>query len=320
MQEYFTDDREQPELWHLLTPADLTAEDGTLPRTPPLVWGAVLASRGIPYRLEQGQQRDCLLVPDDRLRDALGELRLYEQYNRPRALPRSEPAPLPDTILSTLSVLILLAAFHNLVRADAVLLHGALPDWLQLGMAQSDKIRAGEWWRVITALTLHADLPHLLGNLGIGGMFVFLLCREVGAGLSWSLVLGAGAAGNSLNAWLHAAAYSSVGASTAVFGAVGALAAISAMRYHQQLQQRWPLPVAAALALLVLLGSEGAHTDLGGHLFGFLAGLTLGGLAELLLFRFGCPGPYLQRLLICCNILVVTVAWWYALHSVSLLP
>lgn len=320
MQEDFNDDNEQPESWHLLTPADLPAEDGTLPRTASLVWGAVLASRNIPYRLEQDHQRFYLLVPDSRRPDALWELQLYEKYNRARPLPRSETGPLADTILSTLSVLILLAGFHNLVHADRLLLHGTLPDWLQLGMAQSDKIRAGEWWRVITALTLHADLPHLLGNLGIGGMFVFLLCCEVGAGLSWSLVLGAGAIGNVLNAWLHADGYRSVGASTAVFGAVGALAAISAVRYHRQLQQRWPLPVAAALALLVLLGSEGAHTDLGAHLFGFLAGLVLGVLTELLLSRYGNPGPYLKRLLVFCNILVVTAAWWFALHSVSLLP
>src|SRR2546422_5158304 len=25
-------------------------------------------------------------------------------------------------------------------------------------------IVAGEWWRTVTALTLHADVPHLLGN------------------------------------------------------------------------------------------------------------------------------------------------------------
>ncbi|MCE1226661.1 MAG: hypothetical protein LWW87_09280 [Geobacteraceae bacterium] len=49
----------------------------------------------------------------------------------------------------------------------------------------------------MTALTLHADLQHLLGNLTIGGLFVFLLCRETGTGLSWFLLLAAGGLGQS---------------------------------------------------------------------------------------------------------------------------
>src|SRR6185369_4433376 len=110
--------------------------------------------------------------------------------------------------------------------------------------------------------TLHADLTHLLSNVTIGGIFIILLCRELGSGLAWSLLLGSGALGNLVNALVQAPTHRSVGASTAVFGAVGILAAISMVRYRHHLQRRWFIPVAAGLALLAILGTEGKNTDL----------------------------------------------------------
>ena len=142
-----------------------------------------------------------------------------------------------------------------------------------------------------------------------------LLCRELGSGLAWSLLLAAGALGNLVNAFVQRSSHSSLGASTAVFGAVGILAAISLVRYREQLRQRWPLPVASALALLAVLGTEGRNTDLGAHLFGFVYGVCLGLIAEYLIGRHGRPGRLLNALLalLCCGI--VATAWVLALTS-----
>ena len=45
---------------------------------------------------------------------------------------------------------------------------------------------------------------------------------------------------------------------------------------YMKMSRRWYLPLAAALALLALLGSGGENTDLGAHLLGFATGILLG--------------------------------------------
>lgn len=278
------------------------------------VWAVVLASKGIPYRLEPEQGHWRLLVPDELLALAIHEIVLYEDENRnwPPLPPPHQP--LDASIYTTLSILILLAAFHNLVRSDLLTVSGRYPDWFSIGMMQSAKILDGEWWRLVTSLTLHADLQHLLGNLCIGGVFVVLLCRELGSGLGWTLLLGAGLLGNLANGYLQPATHNSIGASTAVFGVVGILAGLSVRRYRQLKKRRWAVPVAAALSLLVLIGSEGKNTDVGAHFFGLLAGLLLGLLTEVLISRYGYPGRCLRFLLAVFSCLLVVTAWWCALQ------
>lgn len=277
------------------------------------LWALVLASQNIPYLLENNQPAWRLLVPEERQADALAEIRTFEEQNW--NWPASAPSPHPhaENLLATLSVLVLLAIFHNLVQSGMLVVNGAPPDWLQLGMVQSGRIKDGEWWRLVTALTLHGDLQHLLGNLCIGGIFIILLCRQLGSGLAWTMLLGAGIIGNSANVMLQPATHNSVGASTAVFGAIGILAAISMVRYRHHPLRRWSLPVAAALALLAILGTEGKNTDLGAHFFGFLAGSVLGVVVECLSIRYGYPGRRLNLLLALVSVAVVATAWWYAL-------
>jgi len=278
------------------------------------LWALVLEARSVPCRLERDGRDWCLLVPANHLDRAREELRLFEEENRewPPAPPPARP--LAENTLSTLSTLVLLATFHNLTQLDVTLPVFSQPDWVGLGNAQAAKILDGQWWRLVTALTLHADSLHLVSNLAIGGIFVVFLCHELGSGLAWSLLLGAGALGNLANAYAQSPNHSSVGASTAVFGAVGILAALTLVRYRQRLQRRWPLPVASALALLALLGTEGKNTDLGAHLFGFLFGVGLGLMTEYLLGRYGRPGRLLNALLALLSAVVVVAAWWAALE------
>jgi len=71
--------------------------------------------------------------------------------------------------------------------------------------------------------------------------------------------------------------------------------------------------VAAALALLAILGTEGKNTDLGAHLFGFVYGSFLGLITEYLIGRRGAPGPVLNALLAVLSVAVVVGAWWMAI-------
>lgn len=277
-------------------------------------WALVLDSRSIPCVLSACDEGWCLRVPHEEYDRALIELRSYVSENDHWPPPPPATRPLFENTLATLSVLILLATFHNITRMDSLLPGVYLPDWAAIGSAQAEKILEGQWWRTVTALTLHADWAHLSSNLGIGGIFVIFLCRELGSGLAWSLLLSAGILGNLVNAYAQGNGHNSVGASTAVFGAVGILAALSLIRYRHRLQRRWPLPVAGALALLAILGTEGKQTDLGAHLFGFVYGGFLGLITEYLTGRHGRPGPLLNGLLAFLSIATVAGAWWAALQ------
>jgi rhomboid protease GluP len=309
---------EPEEEWSAI-PVDRVDQGGTggLSERRARLWALVLEARYIENRVEPGETGWQLLVPSPSLDAACTELRQFVEENRnwPPLLPPVRP--MIENTLPTLSILILLATFHNITGLDITLLDRHPVDWIEIGNAHASQILSGEWWRLVTALTLHANWLHLLSNLAIGGVFVVYLCRDLGSGLAWSLLLGSGVLGNLANAYVQLPSHSSVGSSTAVFGAVGILGALSMMRYRHHLRRRWPVPIAAALSLLALLGTEGKQTDLGAHLFGFLFGFALGLLAECLVGYFGRPGRLVNALLALSSACVVLGAWWAALRFAS---
>jgi len=305
-----------PDLW-LPLPADSGIATDILTAQNARLWALVLEARYVPVRVEQNSAGWRVLVPASAFARALREVRLFEQENSNWPPPPPPARPLEENTLSTLSVLLLLAIFHNLTRFGVTLPGHASPDWFDLGNANAAAILDGQWWRAVTALTLHADVSHLAGNLAIGGFIAVLLCRELGAGLSWALLLGSGILGNLTNAYFQLPAHRSVGASTAVFGAVGIFAALSAMRYVHHPNRRGVIPAAAGLALLAALGTEGEHTDLGAHLFGFLWGIGFGIAAEFRLATNGRPGRMVNALLALASALIVIVAWWMAFTAGS---
>ncbi len=277
------------------------------------LWALVLHARAIPSEVHTTETGCQLCVPPAQFALAIHELQQFTAENRNWPPPATPARVLAENTLATLSILILLATFHNLTLLDISLNSRNTINWLTIGAAQAEQIRNGEWWRLITALTLHANLPHLLSNLTIGGFIILCLCRELGAGLAWSLLLTSGISGNLINAYLQPAHHSSVGASTIVFGAVGLLAALNFIRSHTRWTKRWGLPLAGAMALLAALGTEGERTDLGAHLFGCLAGLGLGIITAWLIERYGQPSRGFSAFLAMLSAIAVIAAWWLAL-------
>jgi len=305
---------EMPEEEWLVIPLERVDPDGSVPLSQrrARLWALVLEARYIENRVERGENGWQLRVPAARMDDACKELRLYVEENRnwPPFLPAVRP--MIENTLPTLSILILLATFHNLTGLDLTIL-GHPVDWIEIGNAHGSAILNGQWWRLVTALTLHANWLHLFSNLVIGGVFIVYLCRDLGSGLAWTLLLASGVCGNLANAYMQLPSHRSVGSSTAVFAAVGILGAISMVRYRHHLRRRWPVPIAAALALLALLGTEGERTDLGAHLFGFFFGCAFGFLSECLVGYFGRPGRLVNALLALTSASVLVAAWWFAL-------
>lgn len=148
-----------------------------------------------------------------------------------------------------------------------------------------DLIRYHEWWRPFTSLFLHADLPHLVGNLLVGLGFTIFVAHSIGAWKAWTLILLSGALGNALNSWIqYPEAFRSLGASTAVFAALGLLSGVGVMQsWRMRPHWSWAKIAGPLLAGLVLLGMLGAssdpRTDVLGHACGFVAGLGAGVIA-----------------------------------------
>jgi membrane associated rhomboid family serine protease len=275
-------------------------------------WTLVLQSRRIPCRREKLNHKWQLLVPADQYQNACQELLQYETENRDWPPPPAE-RQLKENTASTIWILILLALFYNITQQHINLFGHHQTDWIKLGNAHAEKILNGEWWRLITALTLHSSPLHLAGNIIFGGIFMVRLCRLLGSGPAWFLVLSAGALGNLLNAFVQSPDHRAIGASTAVFGAVGLLATINMLRFRKNLWRRWPLPITAALGLLALLGTSGEHTDIGAHLFGFLFGIGLGLVSEYFTQELKYPWRQINRGLAFLSTLLVLTAWWLAL-------
>jgi membrane associated rhomboid family serine protease len=172
----------------------------------------------------------------------------------------------------------------------------------------------GEWWRLVTALTLHADVMHIFGNVLIGGVLVHLLCRLLGNGLGWFLILVSGILGNFLNVFLRGYMHNSVGFSTAIFGTIGILAGYQAVRKRTTAARDILLPLAAGGGLLAFLGTGGQRTDLGAHFFGLLVGIALGAaLVFLPAQRILVTRTTLQSVLFVATLLIIQLSWWLAM-------
>lgn len=204
------------------------------------------------------------------------------------------------------SFLLALAAFHAFVYS--------LPELslIRAGRSSASAITDGHFYRAVTALTLHADLKHLLSNIFFGGIAVFSLATLTGTGYSWLMFLLSGFFGNVLNAYFYGSAHNSIGASTAVFGVVGVLAGLQFFsKFREKKTYAW-IPFAAALGLLAMLGSS-EKTDIMAHLFGFVSGIPLGFLTGLVFSKIKIPGRFSQFLIFLATCAVFILSWMKAL-------
>ena len=234
----------------------------------------VLDAAGIPSETVFDDGWWLVLVRSEDLTRARAELRAYRDEN-----PTREPLPKPPLprygggwpgVLGYAAVLLLVAFLAGNYVFSA--------DWFAVGRVQAGLVMAGEWWRPITALTLHGDAGHLAANLVFGGLFGGLAALAVGGGVAWLTIALGGILGNALNALIQSPGHASIGASTAVFAALGLLVA-HAVRNRQHLPssplRRWS-PVVGGVLLLAYTGTGGERTDVMAHLTGFLAGAAVG--------------------------------------------
>ena len=251
---------------------------------------AALSSASIPHRVEvwvDGQTH--ILVPQGWAARARAELLAYEEANRGWPRQHGDELPLGTLGVGELACATGVAAallnFHlrsgPVAQADRLFAVGALD------VAQ---VQAGAWWRAVTALWLHADLGHVLGNAAAAAAFGAGLTQLIGVGPAWLLVLLSGVLGNLSEALASEPGRSAIGASTATFGALGALGVLQTVRAWRRcgdlrliFSRTW-VPLAAAGALLGWLGTD-VRADVIGHGLGFAWGMILAGFCLPLLRR-----------------------------------
>ena len=269
----------------------------------------VLTARNVPFRRVPALRGWEIWVPLADAPAAAAELTLYRHENAREVGAR----PLEEVGTGRAGVLWYVATLLAVFLA----LHANFfnRDWLGAGRLEAGALLDGEWWRAVTALTLHRELAHLAGNLGFGAFFGYFVGRYLGLGVGWLTVLLAAAGGNVLNAWVQSPDHRAIGASTAVFAALGLLVTYTWRRgYLRDTPWRARIaPIIAGLGLLGFTGTAGENTDLGAHLFGFIAGLIAG----LAVARF-VPVRWLrdarvQRFCGAVAALIVAAAWSHAI-------
>ncbi len=270
---------------------------------------AVLAS-GHPYWVKMVEGRFLLVVFGEHAKSLKREIDVTASKNRfwpPSQLDLSAPSLSKWPSVAFVAILIVVFWFQN-----------SNPEIVAHGVNSSQGLMDGEWWRGVTAVTMHADVGHLAGNLLGLSIFAYLACRYMGNGLAWVLILLSAALANFSNAWLRSGdGFSSLGASTAVFGALGILAGFPVgayLRAKVDIQMRdWLVPFFGGCIAFAWMGGGEFPTDVAGHFWAF----GFGALLAVLVAWVGLHSklkPWHQGLLLLFVAMTLVVSWGLALR------
>ena len=273
----------------------------------------VLAAASIESSIRREEGRYLLVIPPLYFEQASLEINAYleEQESALKIVAKTQVTT-SHTKLGVLLYLIILLLVMYLQQATH------LGEWIRTqGEMQTAGLLEGQWWRSITALTLHHDSAHLAGNLVMGAVYGWMVSQRLGVGLGWLSIIAAGSLGNCVSGLLHSPGHTSLGASTAVFSALGILAAdatLHRLTSHESMFRKW-LPIISACVLLAWTGTGGPRTDVIAHLTGFTSGVLIGVLmcADFYLW----PNFLRQRQLLCVvvTLLSILIGWTLALLS-----
>jgi rhomboid protease GluP len=277
-----------------------------------LEWISALLAADLDYSLSNENGAWVIHVPVSCAAAARAEIEAYERVNAgwpPKEIRTRRRRIQYKNWAVFWAVYVILLVYRWLGPYDS-----AVP-LCRAGAADGDRILSGEWWRVVTANTLHADFEHLAMN----SIFLFILgnavCRAFGGGLGLFMMLLSGILGNAVEALVQHSGRISFGASTVCFGALGIMTVHAMMDIYLQFRNwrsvwaRVWIPFGAGMALLAMTGI-GVRSDLAAHALGFAAGalisLPLSYYGTYWMPRWG------QWALAGLSAVIPALAWWMA--------
>jgi membrane associated rhomboid family serine protease len=155
---------------------------------------------------------------------------------------------------------------------------GDTSSWVfQHGALTGVGVANGEWWRVVTAAFLHANILHIAFNMYALWLLGKPLERYIGTWRFLAIYTVAGISGSAGALLLTNAFVPTVGASGAIFGLMGALLLLE----RRGMPLVGPLLPILLINLVFTFGVSGI--SIGGHIGGLIGGV----LAALALERFG---------------------------------
>jgi rhomboid protease GluP len=153
------------------------------------------------------------------------------------------------------------------------------PSWYSLGDLNFEQVVAAkEYWRILTAMFLHANLSHIFNNMLLLFFLGAMIEKEIGHFRYVFLYFLSGIGGNCFSLLIKAITndkVSTIGASGAVFGLVGVLLAL-VLFSGRKIPNVTPLRVILMIVLSLYNGMTGLNIDNAGHVGGLLSGFLAG--------------------------------------------
>lgn len=251
------------------------------------LWLTVLAAAEIHARVHCVDEEWRLEVLPEEYEKACSEIVEYERINK------NWPPPV-EVYSQTVKLPAAPGGIFVLMLFFADILYGVLGKERNLFerfiMDRVALFSEGEYYRCVTGIFLHSDAPHLFGNALSAYFFINTLAVFTGNGCALMLMLLCGTFANAFSTWLNVGQYRALGASNAVFAALGASVVfyfVEQKKYITKsgtLQHPYWKPLVAGLGVLAFFGTS-AGSDITGHLSGFI----FGGIAALALCPFPIP-------------------------------
>lgn len=205
------------------------------------------------------------------------------------------PAAKPVVTYALLAINALVFAAMVVTGTSAFEPTGA--DLLKWGADFGPQTLAGEWWRAFTCMFVHIGAVHLALNCWCLMDLGSVVERVFGRGTFLGLYLLTGLAGSVASLWWHPDIISA-GASGAVFGVAGALAAVlfgKKLPLSAEITKAKLNSVVVFIGYNVFYGFTRSGIDNAAHLGGLAAGFLLGMLLPVTVTAAAGPGPEPER-------------------------
>jgi rhomboid protease GluP len=242
---------------------------------------AALASEGIEARWIEPWQAGArgamvLDVPTsevERTSDILADQLAWELRKRKeaRAAQRWVPLFLQPAFAAALCLALLFILFYGVTGGS-----DEASDWFRRGTFATYRFVNGEWWRIVTAATLHGDAAHVVGNAGFLLVLGWAANERFGSGVTLTLWL-LTAVGGFVASLLFGDATFTVGASGGLFGLLGAAGSHGVKSIHKvEFPRRERLRVFGSAVALLAFTAFSPEANIAAHVGGFVTGALLG--------------------------------------------